>query len=137
MDWTEGTMGDQPVGPKFHVPVSSSKSCLLSTSPVSKKQTTDVSTITDPIPPTSSSPTPTSPYHSPTFPSHFPASPSSQSHPFQQTPQRKTKKSLVFEVCNRQFTRSNDHRDHKISDHKWAIPRFVSHVPKHILIKEF
>ena len=30
MDWTEGTVGDQPIGPIFHVPHSSSKSDFLS-----------------------------------------------------------------------------------------------------------
>ena len=53
MDWTEGTVGDQPTGPLFHVPHSSSKSDILSGASANKKKTTDKSTMTinDPIPP--------------------------------------------------------------------------------------
>ena len=79
MDWTEGTVGDQPIGPIFHVPHSSSKSDFLSGASAIKKKTTDKSTITiaDPIPPPPPLPTP-SPHHS-------------QSHPFQQPPPLQTK----------------------------------------------
>ena len=85
MDWTEGTMGDQPVGPIFHVPVSSSKSCLLSTTPASKNQTTNVSTITDPIPPPPHLPFP---HPLPTSPPHFPA-PLFKIPPFPANPPKK------------------------------------------------
>ena len=111
MDWTEGTVGDQPIGPIFHVPHSSSKSDFLSGASANKKKTTDKSTmtITNPIP--GPPPLPTTPPHLP-FPLPHPQVPIIHS----------PKKSLDCEVCKKHFTRTNDLRDHKINVHKMENP---------------
>ena len=129
MDWTEGTVGDQPIGPTFHVPHSSSKSDFLSGASANKKKTTDKSTmtITDPIPPPPplptppcppppSTPPPPGPHYSQSNPSPLPTL--SNNPPFQ----IKAKKSLDCEVCKKHFTRTNDLRDHKINVHKMGNP---------------
>ena len=120
MEWTEGTVGDQPLGPIFHVPHLSCQPHFLSSASAKRKDTSDKSTMTShPIPPS----------HSPTpfllpIPLLTPPPPPSSSHPFKQNPTctKKGKKSWDCEVCKKHFIRSNDLRDHKINVHKIGNP---------------
>ena len=84
MEWTEGAVGDQPLGPIFHVPHPSGQPHFLSSTSAKRKDTSDKSTMTShtiphlptpsPTPPPSYSPIPPSnpPSPTPIFPSYSP-----------------------------------------------------------------
>ena len=98
MEWTEGAVGDQPLGPIFYVLHPSGQPHLLSSASAKRKDTSDKSTMTSQtIPPLPAPPQPPPPSYSPIPPSHSPSPTpsslptphSSQSHPFQQPPLQK------------------------------------------------
>ena len=121
MQWTECTSGDDPMGPILHVPSPPCEPQFLSSLSERRKQTTDQTTMTfETFPP---SPAPS---NLPPPPSFLDTPTSSQSfhHPFQQNPPptQTGEKSLVCEVCKKEFKRTNDLRDHKINQHKMGNP---------------
>ena len=71
MEWTEGAVGDQPLGPIFHVPHPSGQPHFLSSASAKRKDTTDKSTMISHTIPPLPTPSPT-PFLLPLPPSHSP-----------------------------------------------------------------
>ena len=121
MEWTEGAVWDQPLGPIFHVPHPSGQLHFLSSDSAKRKDTSDKSTMTShTIPPFHSAIPPC--FLLPHPPSHSP-SPTPIFPPFStKSPYKKGKKSWDCEVCKNHFTRNSDLRGHKIYVHKMGNP---------------